>query len=354
MFNLVRGLDRKHFAPMVVLPSRGPLFDKLKILGVDIEIIPLREFSRKKIFAFLFSTLKLANLIKKEKIDLVHANSIYIVEQSYFAAKLRGVPIICHVRDLVPVLGAGKIRRKAFNGAEILIAISEAVKKDLIEKLHIPQEKITRIYNGVDTNEFSPDVSGEKFLSEFNLGAKKLVGMIGRFSPEKGQEVFLNAAAEVLKKYNDVNFVIIGDAKLGSEKFKEKMINLSVKLGLTDKVIFTGFRDDLPQVLASLDVLVVPSVREPFGRVIIEAMAMEKPVVAFNSGAPEEILNYESRFLITPGDVSALTDGILTLLRDEKLRKETGIKARKVVIERFGIARHIFEVEALYTELLKE
>jgi len=352
LFNLVKRLDKKQFTPIVALPSAGLLFDKLKTLEINIETLLLREFSRKKIFAFLFSTLKLANLIKKEKIDLVHANSIYIAEQSYFAAKLAGVPCICHVRDLAPVLGAGMLRSAAFKNAKKIIAISEAVKKDLIEKLYVPENKITRIYNGVDTEEFSPDICPDKFRGELNLGSKKLIGMVGRFSPEKGQEIFLRAAAEVLKVYGDVKFVIVGDAKLGSEKFKTEMAALSKKLNLNDKVIFTGFRDDLPQILRSLDILVVPSRAEPFGRVIIEAFACSIPVIATDSGAAAEIISKESGILIKPDNVSELKQAIIELLKNPEQSKLMGRKGRDLVLERFSIIKHVSQIEELYREIL--
>lgn len=352
LFNLVNKLDREHFAPVVAIPSGGQFFDKLKKTGIDIKILSLGEFSRKKIFSFLFPTIKLTNLIKKERIDLVHANSIYIAEQSYFAAKLAGVPCICHVRDLAPVLGAGVLRLAAFKNTQKIIAISEAVKKDLVEKLHVPENKIIRIYNGVDTEEFSPDICPDKFRSEFNLGSKKLIGMVGRFSPEKGQEIFLRAAEEVLKVYNDVKFVIVGDAKLGSEKFKTEMAALSAKLNLNDKVIFTGFRDDLPQILRSLDILVVPSRAEPFGRVIIEAFACSIPVIATNSGAAAEIISKKSGILVKPDNVLELKQAIVELLKNPEQSKLMGQQGRELVLERFSIIKHVSEIEGLYRKIL--
>lgn len=351
LLNLIKRINREYFLPQVVLPQRGLLFDKIAQQGVEVNVTPLMEFSRKKWLPFLFSTLKLAFLIRKEKIDLVHANSIYIAEQSFFAAKLAGIPCLCHVRDLAPVLGAGKLRSFAFRKMQRLIAISEAVKKDLVEKLHIPEDKITRIYNGVDTDQFSPDICGDKFRDEFKLGAEKLVGMIARFSPEKGQETFLKAAAEVLKTYKEVGFVIAGDAKLGSQNYKEEMIVLSNKLGLQGKVVFTGFRDDLPQVLAALDILVVPSRAEPFGRVIIEAFACGTPVIASNSGATNELISDKCGILFALDSIGELTRSIICLLEDEVLAERLATTARKIVKERFDIQQHVLELERLYRDI---
>ncbi|MDP2922658.1 MAG: glycosyltransferase family 4 protein [Candidatus Omnitrophota bacterium] len=352
LLNMLKGLDKRYFLPLAVAPSKGVLLDRLKAQNIEVKVIELMEFSRKHWLSFLFSVFKLAAIIKREKIKLVHANSIYIAEQSFFAAKLVGVPCICHVRDLVPVLGAGKLRSFAFKKMQRLIAISEAVKKDLVEKLHIPENKVIRIYNGVNTQEFSPDICGDKFRSEFNLGSKKLVGMIGRFSPEKGQETFLKTAAAVVKQYSEVNFIIVGDAKLGSETFRDEMVSLSKKLGLQDNVIFTGFRDDLALVLAALDILVVPSQAEPFGRVIIEAFACGTPVIASNSGATSELISDKCGILFTPNNVKELAGQIECLLRNNLEAQSMAKAAREVVEKNFSIENHVYAIEKLYREII--
>jgi glycosyltransferase involved in cell wall biosynthesis len=354
LLSLLKGLDGNFVLPLAVVPSNGPLLDKLKKQAIDVRLIPLMEFSRKNCLLFLLATLRLAFLIRKEKIDLVHANSIYISEQSLFAARMSKVPCICHVRDLAPILGAGKIRSIAFKKMNKFIAISEAVKKDLTGKLNIPENKVIRIYNGVDLKDFSPNISADKVRNEFNLSSKKVVGMIGRFSPEKGQETFLMAAAEVLKVDKDVNFIIAGGAKLGSEAFMNEMVSLAKKLGLQDNIIFTGFRDDLASVLAALDVLVVPSQAEPFGRVIIEAFACGIPVIAANSGAAAEVISKESGILVEANNIGGFKEAIIELLNNPQQSKLMGEEGRKVVFEKFSIHKHVLAVEKLYREIIGE
>lgn len=352
LLGLLKGLDKKRFLPMVALPSTGLLSKRIDALGIKTKAIPLGQFSRKKWLFFIASVLRLAALIRKEKISLVHANSIYISEQSYFAARLCGVPCICHIRDLVPILGAGKLRSIAFRGVNKLIAISEAVKKDLIEKLYISEQRIIRIYNGVDAEEFNPNISGDSFRKEFGLRHEKLVGLVARLSPEKGQEVFLRAAAQVLKDYKDVKFIIIGDAKLGSEKFKQDIHALTVQLELQDNVIFTGFRDDLPQAIAALDVVVIPSEAEPFGRVAIEALASARPVIASNSGALPEIISKKSGIMFNQNNAEEIKKAIIELLRNTQQSRDRGLEGRRIVLCKFSIDRHIAAVERLYHEVL--
>jgi glycosyltransferase involved in cell wall biosynthesis len=352
LLSLLKGINKDYFCPIAAVPQNGLLAEKLKCIGIEAEVIRITEFSRRKFLQFLVNTFRLAFFIRKKNIKLVHSNSIYAAEQSFLAAKLAGVPCVCHVRDLAPILGAGKIRSFAFRNIERLIAISDAVKGDLVNKLGIPDKKVTRIYNGVDTDEFSPDISDSKFRNEFRLGSKKLVGLIGRFSPEKGQEFFLKAAAEIVKENNEVIFVFVGDAKLGSEKFKEEMIDLSRRLNLKDNTLFVGFRDDLPNILPVLDMLVVPSRAEPFGRVIIEAFACGVPVIAANSGATPEIISNDSGILIEPNNIGQLKQSVIELLKNPLRAKQMGQEGRKIVLEKFNIYKHVLAVSELYREII--
>ena len=352
LINLIRKMNRDLFAPVAAVPSGGRLFDRLNKLDMEVRILKLNEFCRHRWFSFLTATFKLSSLIRKEGINLVHANSIYIAEQSLFAAKLAGVPCVCHVRDLVPVLGAGMVRSAAFAKMNLLIAISDAVKMDLVEKLRVPEGKVIRVYNGVDTEEFHPDISGENFKEEFKLGSKGVIGMAGRLSPEKGHEIFLRAGSQIIRDRDDIRLLIAGSSELGPEGYRERLGELAEELGIKDKVVFTGFREDLPQVMAAMDIVVVPSSAEPFGRVIIEAMASGKPVIAANSGGAPELISEESGLIVEPRDLKGLKEAMSCLLQDKVRSHEIGRAARKRAVNCFGIEKHVLEVEDLYSHIL--
>lgn len=354
LLNLVKRMDREAFRPVAAVPSEGSLTEKLRRANLETKITRLMEFSRHRVPSFFIATFELASLIRKERVDLVHANSIYISEQSLFAAKLAGVPCICHVRDLVPVLGAGKVKMTAFKKMDKIIAISDAVKKDLTEKLSVPMEKVVRIYNGVDTQEFNPGISGESFRQEFKLGSSRLVGMVGRLSPEKGHEIFLRAASQTVRDRKDVRLIIVGSSDLGPGDYRGKLDKLIERLGIKEKVVFTGFREDLPQVMAAMDIIVMPSTAEPFGRVIVEAMACGRPVIATNSGGAPEIISEECGFLVEPQDPRGLKEKIIYLLEDENRFQQIKRAARKKAVDYFGIERHVFEMENLYRQILKQ
>ncbi|MEI8348637.1 MAG: glycosyltransferase [Candidatus Omnitrophota bacterium] len=353
LLNLIKQLDRKIFFPVVVVPGHGPFTHALAAMGVTVKNLAVSEFSRRRVLSFFLATMKLSRFIRQEKIDLVHVNSIYAAEQSFFASQWAKVACVCHIRDLVPVLGGGAMRINAFKKAEKLIAISEAVKKDLIAQLEIPEEKIIRIYNGVDTKEFNPEIRADIFKKEFHLEGKRLIGMVARFVPEKGQELFLRVAQAVSKVHPEAHFIIAGDAALGKEAYRKKMMELIVTLGLESKVTCTGFRTDMPYMIAALDIVAVPSWAEPFGRVIIEAFACGKPVVAFKAGASEEIISANCGILVSPGDIAVFSEAIRYLLENESVRKQLGEQARAMVVQRFNIESNIKTTQELYQKILQ-
>jgi glycosyltransferase involved in cell wall biosynthesis len=150
--------------------------------------------------------------------------------------------------------------------------------------------------------------------------------------------------------YHNVHMLIVGDDLSGRErKYKNKLIRSVKELGLNDKISFSGHCDNIKEVINEIDILVHPAINEPFGRVLIEAMAMEKPVVAYNCGGPKEIIvNNETGFLIEPFDYRALTIKTKELIDNTDLRNSFGKAGRKRVIEYFNSERYIREMEEVF------
>jgi len=147
---------------------------------------------------------------------------------------------------------------------------------------------------------------------------------------------------------------VVGNSDLGPKDYREKLDKLAGRLGIKEKVIFTGFREDLPQVMAAMDIIVVPSAAEPFGRVIVEAMACGRPVIATNSGGAPEIVSEECGFLVEPEDPGGLKEKIICLLKGGNRFQQIKIAARKRAVDYFSIEKHVFEVENLYRQILKQ
>jgi len=205
----------------------------------------------------------------------------------------------------------------------------------------------------VDLAEFAPQQPDRKLREEFIIEEGwTLVGTLGQLIPGKGQDVLLKAAAQVLKKVPEVKFMIVGD---GSPSYIKNLEDLSKDLGLSGKVLFTGFREDIPRIMSTLDIVVLPSTThlEGLSRVIIEAMASSKPVIATNSGGnPEAIVDGATGILVLPEDPSSLAESILDLIKDETKRNRMGEAGRKRAEKLFRIEMNVSRIEKVYEELL--
>ncbi len=357
LFNLIKNLNRERFTPIVVCPSSGSLTHALGKINVRVEIIKIKSLKGLHLFSFISSTVTLLKLIKREKISLIHSN-VGASRESFYsgvAAKIMKIPFIYHARVIE---SAGFIDRILAKLSTIIIVISEAVEKKY--RWLKNGDKLIKIYNGVDLKDFNPETSGEKIRNEFGINPNTIVvGTVGNLIPWKGHVYFLEAAREIIgvrsqiSEAREIKFLVVGEDISQNKKYREELIKLTENMGLAEKVIFTGFRRDISQVMAALDILVLPSVEEPFGRVIIEAMACGKPVVATKAGgAPEIVKDGETGFLVPMKNPHAIAEPVINLLNDKNKAKEMGIKGRKKVEDFFDIETNVKQTENLYSRLL--
>ena len=228
--------------------------------------------------------------------------------------------------------------------------ISEAVKSMFSGKA---KNKIRVVYNGTDIKKYECNHSGERIRKEFCIKPEeKLVGIIGRIAHWKGQKEFLYAARGISEKIPDTRFLIVGDGS-GDRKYLDEVKELPQKIGLQEKVIFTGFRNDVNEILAAMDIVVHAStLPEPFGLTIIEAMACGKPIVATNGGGvPEIIIDGVTGVLVPMKDPAALEKGIIEMLTDPEKRKKLGSAGRKRVEEFFTVDTFVKNMSNQYQEL---
>jgi glycosyltransferase involved in cell wall biosynthesis len=179
--------------------------------------------------------------------------------------------------------------------------------------------------------------------------------MVGRIARWKGQHIFVEMIPEVVKQVPEARFVVVGAAASGREARYERDVRARAQaLRLDDLLQFCGPRRDIPQVMAALDVLVLPSVDpEPMGRVVIEAMSCGKPVVATDHGGPAEIVDEGvTGVLVPPSNVDALAFAVTRLLKNASLREALGRRARKKAVERFSLSKHVGAITRIYGELV--
>jgi glycosyltransferase involved in cell wall biosynthesis len=213
-------------------------------------------------------------------------------------------------------------------------------------------KKLVVIHNGVSIDSFNQTISTSTIKNELKLNNTIIVGTVGQLLPLKGQDIFIEAAAQIIPQCSvPVKFLICGRGTPEYETILKKKVTNN---NLSDSVIFTGFRSDIPQLMACLDIFALASTyREGLSRVIIEAMASAKPVVAFDTGGNREAV--ETGFtgmLVPPGDTGLFAAALLQLIHNTNLREEWGSAGRLRIEQHFSINENVRRIQELYKEIL--
>jgi glycosyltransferase involved in cell wall biosynthesis len=366
LLNLTTRLNDAEFSPCVVLPFRGQLYDELQRHSIETRILPLGVLRvRRELFPpLLFRRLaelvpavySLVKMIRQEQVAIVHSNTSAVLAGA-LAARLARVPHVWHVREIItrPAIMWSIMRRLIPILSTRVICISHAVRQHLGDLPSSFQGRVQVIYDGVDVNLFRPDLT--------RVGVKAagpLIGMVARVSPPKGHDVFIRAAAKVLEAIPSARFVIVGGYLPEYKGLWNYLVDLRHELGLDLALAFTGtiHPDSIPQILASWDVFVLPTTdntgfREGLGQVILEAMALAKPVVATNVGGPTEaVVDGVTGYLIPPADAGRLASAVLGLIGDERLGGQMGRAGRARVEQCFTLEQNVQAVEQLYRDMV--
>lgn len=362
---LIDSLDRNIFKPMVLCSSKGPLTQKL--IEKEVEVIvtkpwKIRRFLKIFIYMTPLTLIRLFQILKRNKVHIVHIYSCSILYFLGAAAHLAGIPIVytCHSWERPKYKLHAKLHDIFLNlFVDKIICVCSKVRNSLESSGIIRREKLDTIYLAVDLSKFDSNISGQRIRQEFNIAPQApVIGFIGRFQPVKGHKYFLEAVREVIKSISDLKCLIVGEQlfyKGGDGTYRQEIKDISNKLGLYNNVIFTGFRQDIPEILATIDLFVSASLLESFGVVLIETMAMRKPVIATNIGGPTDIVeNNRTGFLVPPGDAAALAKAIISLLNDKMKMKKMGFLGRKRVERHFDLRRRTAKIEKIYHTLLYE
>ncbi len=321
LLNVVRAIDRTRFSPVVVLGSEGMLRERLLEAGIETHLLPMARSvaeTRKDTLGIrsllrvadmartLFYCVKLSKFIRKRRADVVHTNSLKADIIGGIAARLAGVPVVWHIRDRIaddylPPIVVKFFRFLCRTIPSAVIANSHATLESVglpprSRGRKVPQGMViysgavasgTVIYDGIKAGA----EAGDRFQSGSGAMISPRIGLIGRLAPWKGQHIFIRAASEVVKKFPDSRFQIIGAALFGEDEYERELHSLVKACNLVGQVEFTGFRSDVADLIQQLDVVVHAStVGEPFGQVVIEAMSASKPVVATRGGGVVEIV----------------------------------------------------------------
>jgi glycosyltransferase involved in cell wall biosynthesis len=369
---LVDGLQARGEEAVAVLFGNGPLRDRLSALGVETTVVvpprrvrsagrygPAGPLARAATAAAgLPTAVRLAAAARRARADVIHTNGMKAHLLGGLAGRLATVPVLWHLHDFPPAGWTGRVFRKAARRLPALVlANSEAVARTVRSSAPggIP---VVTLRNPVDVGRFHPSLTGDRIRRELGIGRDvPLVGMVAHLTPWKGHALFLEIACVVAETLPRARFVVVGGSIYetdGHVGCAEALVRQATVLGLSDRVIFLGVRDDIPEILAGLDVLIhCPIAPEPFGLVLAEAMAVGRPVVASRSGGiPEVVEDQTTGLLVAPGAVGDFASAVIALLRDHLLRDRLGKAGRRRAETLFGVEAHVTGVLEAYQTVL--
>lgn len=370
LLELVRGLDRRRFQPVVVLPTdvvaNGPLTQALRASGIETHGIAMAVLRRRfytplGILRFLarlvMSTARLARLIREESIDLVHSHTSAVLAGA-FAARLTGRP---HLWQTLEIIVKPRFLWRTMSWlmprlSERVVGASHATHEHLCLGDALNRDKATVFHYGLDARRVDAG-RGQGAAVRQAWGVRDgqpVVGVVARVSDWKGQDYFLRVAALVARTHPDARFVIVGGTFEGQAHLIDELAAQARSLGIAEVVRFDGFRADIPAVLDALDIFVMPStLPDPFPTSVLEAMAAGKPVVANAHGGSVEMLSHElTALLVPPGQPEVMAEAVRRLLDDPEERRRLGERARERLVSHFTLDNYVRNWMSLYDSVL--
>jgi glycosyltransferase involved in cell wall biosynthesis len=358
-FLSMRGMDRRIYEAELACAPGGRLVDLVRSHNMSVRIFnnlvqPLHPVKD------LLALMNLIFFLKKNRYHIVHTHNSKAGFLGRLAAKFAGVPVIVHTvhgfafHDQEPIWRQNLFRnleRRASRWCDKMIFISQPLIDWALREGVVTEDKAVKIYSGIELDQFGPVTEDTKnrIRSKWRIGHEDVViGVVSKLWEGKGHAILIKAFKELRKEIKDIRLVIVGEGYIYNE-----LRNLVHMLGLKDSVLFTGFQMDVSEIIATFDVAVLPSFFEGMGRVLLEAMAMEKPVVASRvGGIPDLVEHGVNGFLVSPGDVFELSNTIKKIVRDKKLAHEMGEKGRKRITEQFSAEAMVQSIEKVYNECL--
>lgn len=359
-------------APRVACPP-GPLADAVRACGIPWQTLPSIDASLRLhpvhtprgLAALAAGALVVRRAADRRGADLLHANSTRAGLVAAIAARCGAPPAIAHVRDCLPpgVVSSGILRMLA-RGSSTILANSEYTRGTVEAVIGEARARLRVVHSPVDVTRFDPDrYDRSSARSALGLVADApVLAVVGQLTPWKGQDDAVRIVARVKRKHPRVRLLLVGAAvftgaatRHDNSTYVRRLHALIDDQGVRGEVLLLGQRPDVPAVLRAVDVLLVPSWEEPFGRAVVEAMAMGVPVVATEIGGPAEILRPQlDGLLLAPRQPERWADEIVALLDDPQRRSNMGSSARERALGCFSLAKHVDGVLAAYREVLDE
>jgi len=372
---LLETIDRKAIDPWVILAEDGSLAERLRAIGIRVDVVPLSDtvldVRKDSVQSGIFSKVglilqvlaygfKVAALIRTQPVDIIHTNSLKSDIYGILVSRLCRVPLIWHIRDHIDVtyLPSFAVKMMRFLAARVP-AFVIANSQSTLDQLHLAVAKPGAVVpSGVDPQGevvYDGIASGIPPLASDTLMTGPLrIAIVGRLAGWKGQHIFLEAASKLVEAGIDAQFLIAGTAMFGEDSYVADLHSQVDRLGLQGKVQFLGHVDPIEAFLPTVSILVHASTSpEPFGQVVIEGMAAGIPVVATDGGGVKEtVVHGETGLLVPMGNAEALADALRMLIDRPELRAKLSTKGRQRVLRHFTASITARKVERVYREVL--
>lgn len=366
LIELLGNLDRARYEPVLLCAKEADWLERADLDGVE----KVRVFEPSAVLGWRRDRLarswtrsagviskalgpvrNLIGALRRLRPDLIHTNTLKAHMIGSAAARLLGIPLVWHVRDILEpggaltwLIRAGRLSRPK------VIAISDAVR-DQFDGCNLDIEVI---YNGIPLDRFAPGPADGSLRDELDIASgARVITVVGRLTPWKGHRVLLEAMKLILPEYPEAVLIVVGEVAFWEPDYLGELQGYARELGVAQAVRWLGFRDDVPRILSLTDVFALPSENEPFGRAIIEAMAAGKPVVATRSGGVPEIVDEgETGLLVEPRSGTQLARAICQLLGDPELAERMGQAGLERARRSFDTHRVAETVQGLYDRTL--
>lgn len=378
LFYLVDGLDKSKYDPVVVFYQEHSLLPLFQEAGIKTEIFSLPKPIHISLFSkgafsifrgpvktlqsainfyrfFIRQSLRYRKYITKNKIELVHLNNTILRNHNWMlAAKLSGIKCVTHERGVnnhFPYLARFFARH-----IDAIVCISGAVE-DNLKKQGMDSGQLVKIFNGIDPDCVIVEKKRSEILATYNIPeSSSVIGIVGNIRGWKGQEVVVRAVARIKEKYPDIRCLIVGDYSENERDYYDSLKTIIDELEITENIIFTGYQSNVASFMNAMEIVIHASILpEPFGRVLIEAMALSKPLIGSSEGAvPEIVVKGETGEMFKSGDDNELACSVISLLNDPEKRKKMGENGRIRLNNEFHIKRNVELTQEMYQRLLTQ
>jgi glycosyltransferase involved in cell wall biosynthesis len=365
LLTLLEGLP-DDVSPVVACPG-GPLASATAAIGIPVEPIAGTQASLRlhplrtpgAIGEMLSSAWRVRNIARRLGVDLVHGNSIRAGLIAGMARRLGGPPAVVAIHDHLPRTRVSRIiQRTIAANLDMALACSQYVA-DPFEAFG-SELRVRVVYNPINLARFDPmGVSRQAARSRLGLSdSTVLLGVIGQITPWKAQDDAVRVVSQLKARHPEIRLLVVGSPKFESARYDNqayarRLKELISSLGVQDEVVWLDEREDIPEILRALDIVLVPSWEEPFGMVIIESMAMELPVIATEIGGPSEVVTPpKDGLLLPPRQPDVWAEVVARLVERPAERASMGRAARRRVAEFLSVQMFVERVLDGYRELL--